>query len=127
MITMVMLRRRRRRRERVAEEEEEEEAEQEMTTNFKVMTTVPTPTMTTTTTTMTMMMMMMMMMMICRTVDDVDLFAAGIVERLVPGGLVGPTFGCIIGRQFRNTRVGDRFWHERRDPVVGLTYGRIIG
>jgi hypothetical protein len=56
-------------------------------------------------------------------VDDIDLYAAGIAERVLAGGMIGPTFGCIIGRQFRNIRVGDRFWHERRDAVVGLTYG----
>ena len=58
-------------------------------------------------------------------VDDIDLYAGGIAERHLPGGMVGPTFGCILGRQFRNLKVGDRFWHERRDPVVGFSYGDI--
>ena len=58
-------------------------------------------------------------------VDDIDIYAAGIAERPMPGGVVGPTFGCIIGRQFRNIRVGDRFWHERRDQVAGFTYGEV--
>ena len=58
-----------------------------------------------------------------RSVDDIDLFAGGILEEHVPGGIVGPTFACIIARQFRNLRVGDRFWHERRDKVVGFTSG----
>jgi len=43
---------------------------------------------------------------------DVDLFPGGMVELPVKGGLVGPTFACIIGQTFRNLRRGDRFWYE---------------
>ena len=42
------------------------------------------------------------------TPEDLELFSAGLAENPVPGGLLGPTFTCIIGRQFHNIRVGDR-------------------
>ena len=55
--------------------------------------------------------------------DDVDVFAASVCEDNVAGGMVGPTFACILGRQFRNSKVGDRFWHENGDPKVRFTPG----
>ena len=41
-------------------------------------------------------------------VNDVDLFVGGILEDLLPGGRLGPTFSCIIKTQFQRLRDGDR-------------------
>ena len=56
-------------------------------------------------------------------VDDVDIFAGGMSERLVPGSMVGPTFACILGRQFRKLKVGDRFWYENGNSITGFSLG----
>ncbi|CAG9772543.1 unnamed protein product [Ceutorhynchus assimilis] len=45
--------------------------------------------------------------------DDVELTVGGSLEDVTPGkGQAGPTFLCILERQFYKTRVADRFWFE---------------
>ncbi|CAM1308998.1 Uncharacterised protein r2_g1924 [Pycnogonum litorale] len=43
-------------------------------------------------------------------IDDVDLFVGGISELPVRSGIVGKTFACVIGNQFKNFMDGDRFF-----------------
>lgn len=54
-------------------------------------------------------------------VDDIDLWSGGISERKLPGAAIGPTFACIIARQFSNTRRGDRFWYENPGMLSSFT------
>ena len=50
-------------------------------------------------------------------VDDIDLFAGGISEYPTEGSVLGFTFTCILTRQFKLLRAGDRFWYERDQPT----------
>ncbi|XP_070073415.1 peroxidase isoform X2 [Drosophila takahashii] len=49
------------------------------------------------------------------TPDDVELGVGGTLEYHVPDALFGPTLLCVIGKQFLNTRRGDRFFFEREN------------
>lgn len=57
-------------------------------------------------------------------VDDIDLFVGGLAEHPVEGGVVGPTFACILLDQFLRLKVGDRYWYETNDKDTRFKKGK---
>ncbi|CAL8356561.1 unnamed protein product [Lota lota] len=47
------------------------------------------------------------------TSGNIDVWVGAISEPALPGGRVGPLLSCLLARQFRALRDGDRFWWER--------------
>uniref|UniRef100_A0A8C0DQ32 Thyroid peroxidase n=1 Tax=Balaenoptera musculus TaxID=9771 RepID=A0A8C0DQ32_BALMU len=45
---------------------------------------------------------------------NIDVWLGGLAERVLPGARTGPLFACIIGKQMRKLRDGDRFWWENQ-------------
>jgi hypothetical protein len=59
-------------------------------------------------------------------VEDIDLWTGGISENKPYGGIVGPTFACLISEQFSNIKQGDRFWYENPYLPSSFTIGAFI-
>ncbi|KAG0415140.1 hypothetical protein HPB47_007693 [Ixodes persulcatus] len=57
-------------------------------------------------------------------VTDIDLFTGGVSETSVPGGLVGPTFACILGETFNKLKFGDRFYYEHEGQAGSFAPGK---
>ncbi|XP_069497781.1 lactoperoxidase-like [Ambystoma mexicanum] len=47
-----------------------------------------------------------------KTPENIDLWIGAISEPFVKNGRVGPLLSCILGRQYRKIRNGDRFWWQ---------------
>ena len=58
-------------------------------------------------------------------VEDIDLFAGGMSENPILGGLIGPTFACVIATDFHLKKFGDRYYYERDDPVFAFSEGKL--
>lgn len=61
--------------------------------------------------------------MLYRSVEDIDLFIAGISERSAKGALLGPTFQCIMADQFLRLKRGDRFFYDLGGQPHSFTIG----
>lgn len=68
------------------------------------------------------------------TPDNIDIWIGGTVEPLVEGGRVGSLLACIVGKQFRQIRDGDRFWWEnpgvftekQRESLQKISFSRLV-
>ncbi|XP_068073533.2 thyroid peroxidase isoform X2 [Danio rerio] len=66
--------------------------------------------------------------------ENIDVWVGAIAEPALPGGRVGPLLACLIARQFRGLRDGDRFWWQnegvfssgQRDALRSTSLSRII-
>ena len=52
---------------------------------------------------------------------QIDLFVGGLAEIPNKGAAVGPTFGCLLGRQMYYYKRGDRYWYENDIPPSSFT------
>lgn len=55
--------------------------------------------------------------------NDVELNVGGALERHTSDGIFGPTFKCILTKEFQKIRKSDRFFFERNDMNSGFTTG----
>ena len=64
--------------------------------------------------------------LIYKDVDDVDLFIGGISESSLPGAILGPTFQCLVGDQFKRLQQGDRFFYDSAVNPGKFTEAQLI-
>ncbi|XP_064108044.1 chorion peroxidase-like [Macrobrachium nipponense] len=60
-----------------------------------------------------------------KSVHDIDLYPGGISETHLEGGILGPTFTCLLTDQFKRMKFGDRFWYEERGQAGSFTKDQI--
>ena len=58
--------------------------------------------------------------------DDVDLFTGLLSERPLPGLIVGPLLQCLLMKQFKALRKGDRFFYEEKRRPTGFTKSTVV-
>ncbi|XP_052737519.1 peroxidase isoform X2 [Bicyclus anynana] len=62
---------------------------------------------------------------IYKSVDDIDLYSGALAEE-PRGRLLGPTLTCLVADQFLRLKVGDRFWYETSDEIIGFSVEQLI-
>ncbi|KAM9354891.1 thyroid peroxidase [Pholidichthys leucotaenia] len=66
--------------------------------------------------------------------DNIDVWLGGLVENVLPGSRTGPLFACLIGKQMKALRDGDRFWWEaegmflkqQKEEILKYSLSRLI-
>uniref|UniRef100_A0A8C2ZC74 Thyroid peroxidase n=1 Tax=Cyclopterus lumpus TaxID=8103 RepID=A0A8C2ZC74_CYCLU len=66
--------------------------------------------------------------------ENIEVWLGGLVEYMLPGSRTGPLFACLIGKQMKALRDGDRFWWEadgmfsqlQKDELLKGSLSRII-
>ncbi|XP_062413286.1 thyroid peroxidase [Pungitius pungitius] len=58
--------------------------------------------------------------------DNVDVWLGGLVEHMTPGSRTGPLFACLIGKQMKALRDGDRFWWEAEGVFSQLQRAQLL-
>eukprot|EP00092_Neocalanus_flemingeri_P003871 GFUD01004168.1.p1 GENE.GFUD01004168.1~~GFUD01004168.1.p1 ORF type:complete len:424 (+),score=61.01 GFUD01004168.1:976-2247(+) len=53
--------------------------------------------------------------------EDIDLWTGGLAETHAPGSIVGPLFKCLLGKQYHNSKFGDRFFFTHKDQAGSFT------
>ncbi|XP_072940721.1 peroxidase-like [Epargyreus clarus] len=61
-----------------------------------------------------------------RHLEDIDLMAGMWVERPLPGGVVPPTFYCLMVDQLLRTIISDRHWYERPNRPNAFTIEQLL-
>ncbi len=54
-------------------------------------------------------------------VEDLDLYVAGVLEKPLPDSMLGPTLSCIIGMAYSRAKHGDRLYYEF--PSAKFSFG----
>ena len=59
-------------------------------------------------------------------VNDIDLYLAGLAETPVTNGLVGPTMSCLIAETFSTLKTSDRYYFELNGQRNSFTSGSLF-
>uniref|UniRef100_A0A0N4ZAV5 peroxidase n=1 Tax=Parastrongyloides trichosuri TaxID=131310 RepID=A0A0N4ZAV5_PARTI len=67
-------------------------------------------------------------------VENIDMYIGSLLEDPVDGAMFGPTLLCVVGKQFKNLRDGDRFYYENKkiftpeqiEAINNITLSRVL-